>query len=647
MDQHRNALKPGYQLHWYHIREILGQGGFGITYLADDTNLNQPVAIKEYLPVELAVREDAISVHPVSGEHGEQFQWGLDRFITEAQTLARFRHPNIVRVLTVFKENNTAYMVMEYEQGRPLHLILKDRKTLSETELKNMIMPILDGLEEVHAENFIHRDIKPPNIYIRDDQSPVLLDFGSARQSLGVQTRTLTTLISPGYAPFEQYVSKSRKQGPWTDIYALGATLYRATTGIAPPDSMERSEAILHTGKDILVPAKEVATGRYSEGFLAAIDHAMAFRPEERPQTISEWRKELDAIASVSTRGVDLDIARPVITSGGDVATVPAQDTLKVDKTGVPSPEVKQPTLVPVQEGPGERPYGVVKKVLKWLLVLFVIFAIALAISRYKTRDTGVEITTTQPAVEQGVPPSSAIEGEKPPGIATPSAPGEETVRSQVEKLLAAAHDDLTANRLTSPAGNNAVEKYRKALELEPLNSEAQLGLDNVVSRYLGFMDNALKNDNISQAQSYFDKAVAVNPNHPGIAGARSRLEAAIAKQSQTPAPATQPGTQQAETTPEPAVPKNQVPESERAELQSLKDRLRQNPQDREARQELRTLSRQFEENINNAVNTGNYALAKDYIREVQSVTSVNSKAWRKLNELMRVVEEKEARAGR
>ena len=108
MDQHRNALKAGYKLHWYHIREILGQGGFGITYLAQDTNLNQPVAIKEYLPVELAVREDYISVHPVSGEHGARYQWGLERFISEAQTLARFRHPHIIRVLTVFKENNTA-----------------------------------------------------------------------------------------------------------------------------------------------------------------------------------------------------------------------------------------------------------------------------------------------------------------------------------------------------------------------------------------------------------------------------------------------------------------------------------------------------------------------------------------------------------
>ena len=240
MDNPRNALSPGYQLHWYTIKKILGQGGFGITYLAEDTNLDQEVAIKEFLPVEMAVRDQSASVHPVSGEYGEQFEWGLDRFMSEAQTLARFKHPNIVRVFTVFPENNTAYMVMEYEHGRGLHELLKNKNTLSEAKLKAIVLPILDGLKKVHAAGFIHRDIKPANIFIREDGSPVLLDFGSARQSFGQQTRTLTTMVSPGFAPFEQYVSKSDKQGPWTDIYGLGATLYRAVIGVSPAEAMDQ-----------------------------------------------------------------------------------------------------------------------------------------------------------------------------------------------------------------------------------------------------------------------------------------------------------------------------------------------------------------------------------------------------------------------
>ena len=250
---HRNSLKPGYKLHWYKVEKILGQGGFGITYLASDFNLDQQVAIKEYLPIELAVRERDFSVHPVSEDQGDKFKWGLDRFITEARTLAKFKHPNIVRVLNVFEANNTAYMVMEYEHGESLQDILSRRKTLEEAELMNLLFPILGGLQKVHETGFIHRDIKPANIFMRADESPVLLDFGSARQALGIATSTLTSLVSPGYAPFEQYYSKSDQQGPWTDIYGLGATLYRAVAGTAPMDAVDRSRMILKGGRDTFV----------------------------------------------------------------------------------------------------------------------------------------------------------------------------------------------------------------------------------------------------------------------------------------------------------------------------------------------------------------------------------------------------------
>jgi serine/threonine protein kinase len=291
---HRNALPAGYRLHWYTIEKTLGQGGFGMTYLARDDNLNQSVAIKEYLPRELAVRERDDSVQPLSDDQGEQFRWGLDRFLAEARTLAQFRHPHIVRVLAVFEANRTAYMVMEYERGQGLHEVLAGRRRLPEAELRRLLLPLLDGLEQVHAAGFIHRDIKPANIYIREDGSPVLLDFGSARQALGEATRTLTSLVSPGYAPFEQYVAKSDKQGPWTDIYGLGATLYRAVTGLSPPEAVDRSEALLHTGADSYTGCVVLAGSDYSPALCAAIDHALAFKPQDRPQSIAVWRRELD-----------------------------------------------------------------------------------------------------------------------------------------------------------------------------------------------------------------------------------------------------------------------------------------------------------------------------------------------------------------
>ena len=297
---HRNSLKPGHRVHWYEIIEVLGQGGFGITYLATDTNLKQQVAIKEYLPIELAVREGDDSVRPVSEDRSTGFAWGLEKFIAEAQTLAQFNHPNIVHVFTVFEANNTAYMVMRYEDGQSLQEILTRRKTFEEADLFKILIPILGGLGLVHEAGFIHRDIKPANIFIRRDGSPVLLDFGSARQALGEHSATLTSLVTPGYAPFEQYYSKSDDQGPWTDIYGLGATLYRAITGITPIDAIDRSKSIVEGSKEHFIVASAIGKGRYSKRFLRAVDHALAFKAQERPQTIVDWLAEFRVPADLA-----------------------------------------------------------------------------------------------------------------------------------------------------------------------------------------------------------------------------------------------------------------------------------------------------------------------------------------------------------
>ncbi len=291
-ERHHNALPSGYKLHWYVIGTVIGKGGFGITYLALDTNLDQRVAIKEFLPVELATRSDNSHVHPISEDHSDTYGWGLDRFVTEARTLAKFRHPNVVRVMSVFEANSTAYMVMEYERGESFEKVLKAGTITSEAKLRSLVMPLLDGLKVVHEAGFIHRDIKPDNIYLRESGTPVLLDFGSARRAIGVATRTLTALVTPGYAPFEQYDTSTageKKQGPWTDIYSLGATLYRAVTGSGPPDAMGRVNAVMG-GTDILKPASEAASGDYSPEFLAAIDWALEFLPENRPQSVDQWR---------------------------------------------------------------------------------------------------------------------------------------------------------------------------------------------------------------------------------------------------------------------------------------------------------------------------------------------------------------------
>ncbi|HSC64613.1 MAG TPA: protein kinase [Caldimonas sp.] len=287
-----DALPAGSRLHWYVLERVLGQGGFGITYLAHDTNLDRPVAIKEYLPAEIARRRSDASAWPHSDTLAKRYAWGLERFLLEARTLARFDHPNIVRVLSVFEANNTAYMVMRFEEGEDLATQLERRGTLPQRQLTDCLLPILDGLELVHAAGFIHRDIKPENIYVRRDGSPVLLDFGSARQSFG-SAKTLTILVAPGYAPLEQYYGDASTQGPWTDIYGLGATCYRAIAGRAPLDAIARAKGVLGSVREILTPAAEVGRGRYDEAFLAAVDRSLQLSEKDRPQTIAAWRHEL------------------------------------------------------------------------------------------------------------------------------------------------------------------------------------------------------------------------------------------------------------------------------------------------------------------------------------------------------------------
>jgi len=277
-------------LHWYEIREILGQGGFGITYLADDKNLAHEVAIKEYMPIDLAARATDGSLQSISQTHQERYEWGLKSFIEEARTLGLFNHPNIVRVRNVFQSNNTAYMVMDYELGESLQDILNRRKILDEDDIGTVIFPIIDGMKQVHAHGFIHRDIKPANIFIRVDGDPVLLDFGSARQALSGQQQSLTSIFSKGYAPIEQYSTDDEQQGAWTDIYAFGATMYRAIAGVPPSDAINRSSALSLAARDTYVPAVEVGAGRYSTNLLEAIDAAMQFKHQDRPQTISEWQ---------------------------------------------------------------------------------------------------------------------------------------------------------------------------------------------------------------------------------------------------------------------------------------------------------------------------------------------------------------------
>ncbi|HUR90859.1 MAG TPA: protein kinase [Ramlibacter sp.] len=290
------SLPPGIQLMDYVIERPLGGGGFGITYLARDSNLQLPVAIKEYFPSDLVTRgpDNVVRVRGSNPEQQEQYDWGLERFLDEARALATFRHPNIVRVLRYFRENRTAYIVMEYESGLPLKRWVPQNAPLAQKSVYSIALPLLDGLEAVHASGFLHRDIKPDNIYVRADGTPVLLDFGAARRVTA--NKDMTNIVSPGFAPFEQYHSQGN-QGPWTDIYSLGAVMYWMATGRKPVESAARVK------QDSMLPAASLAEANvFGEALLQAIDWALNPDESRRPQTVSAFRAAIQG-AKMPERG--------------------------------------------------------------------------------------------------------------------------------------------------------------------------------------------------------------------------------------------------------------------------------------------------------------------------------------------------------
>ena len=450
-----NALPQGHRLQEYELVRVLGFGGFGMTYLGYDHNLDKAVAIKEYLPSDIATRTGDNSVAPQASQFRDDFEWGLDRFLDEARTLARFDHRHIIKVHRYFQAHGTAYIVMEYAEGETLSSFLQSRGTLSEAELKAILYPILDGLEVVHGADFLHRDIKPGNIVIRDeDNSPVLLDFGAARQAIGSRSRSVTSIITPGYAPIEQY-ERSGHQGPWTDIYALGAVCYQALTGQVPNDATERMR------RDSLPPVSEYCVGQASAGFLSAIDSALQLNEEDRPQSIADWRVMLK------------------------------------DEEPPPPP----PPPPPPEEEDRQKPKGKVFATIACVLAVLI---------------GGVYY------YQYEYVPNQRRQAEE-----TAKAETTRALEEQISGLLSAASDDLSRDRLTSPAGANAWEKYQAVLALEPGHKIASAGLDRIIDRYVSKFDASLQRKDFDEAEGYVSRIQSVHADAPMLSELADRLSVA------------------------------------------------------------------------------------------------------------------------
>ncbi len=284
--QANQPLPDGYQLENYRISSVLSCGGFSIVYLAYDDN-DHPVAIKEYLPSQLALRKEGDALPSIAEENLATFRYGLKCFFEEGRSLAGLSHPNVVRVLNFFRANETVYMVMRYERGRTLQEHIQARRgAIKESFIRHVFSQLLNGLREVHSNKLLHLDIKPANIYIRNDGTPLLIDFGAARQTLTQEGMRLNPMYTPGFAPPEQYKNRDLL-GPWSDCYAIGASIFACLSGMAPQPADQRLE------KDRYVSATKLRNGKYSRQLLETIDWCLELDHLKRPQSVFALQKVL------------------------------------------------------------------------------------------------------------------------------------------------------------------------------------------------------------------------------------------------------------------------------------------------------------------------------------------------------------------
>jgi TonB family protein len=286
------CLPRGFRLREFVIERVLGDGGFGVVYSALDLRLERRVAIKEYMPSSLATRNTDFSVQMLTSQrHRDAFEVGLRSFINEARLLARFEHPALIKVHQFWQEKGTAYMVMPFYSAPTLRAWIRSRtEPVGEAWLRNFLLGALEAVEVLHAESCLHRDIAPDNILVLKDSAPLLLDFGAARRVIGDLRKALTVIVKPGFAPLEQYADTVKmKQGPWSDVYALGAVAHYVLTGQAPAPAVSRVLA------DEVVPLRVRLKGQYSDALLGALDTALAVKPECRPQTIAAFRSLLQS----------------------------------------------------------------------------------------------------------------------------------------------------------------------------------------------------------------------------------------------------------------------------------------------------------------------------------------------------------------
>ena len=376
-----HALPVGTRIRDYQILALLGEGGFGIVYLALDVLLERQVAIKEYLPTSIAWRGTGnLQVAVRTARDQDTFVLGLRSFVNEARLLARFDHPSLIKVHRFWEENGTAYMVMPFYRGRTLQRTLERLgRRPSEAELRAWLAPLMDALQVMHAEKCYHRDISPDNVLITES-GPMLLDFGAARRVIGDVQRALTVVLKPGFAPIEQYGdTPGLQQGAWTDVYALAGMLFAAITSRRPPPAVSRLM------DDPMPKVSEVAAGQYSAAFLQAIDRGLALKPRDRPQSVAEFRALMDNpdyVAPPSEPAVtapvdfDLTLETPVVAHGLPASSAPSAFPRAAPQSAAKLAQQPAPQDLPVARGGSRQRVALLVAALALLALLGLAFSL-------------------------------------------------------------------------------------------------------------------------------------------------------------------------------------------------------------------------------------------------------------------------------
>ncbi|WP_395349408.1 serine/threonine-protein kinase [Variovorax sp. UC122_21] len=473
-----HPLAIGHRLDEFELLEVIGEGGFGIVYRAYDHSLQREVAIKEYMPSMLARRIGDDSVHVRSDRLTATFQAGLRSFINEARTLAQFSHPALVRVHRFWESNSTAYMAIQLYKGRTLRRLADEEPgTISEAWLLGMLGPLLGALETLHRSGCFHRDIAPDNIFIQQDGLPVLLDFGAARKSIADLVDEVAVMVKSGYSPIEQYADDNTLlQGAWTDLYALGAVLYRAVTGHPPPSAVVRSV------QDAYVPLASLNRPDLSPAFCAAVDHTLAVHSKDRTQTVAAFAAELGLTKLGDIYVSGLAAPAPVVPAVPVASVAPVAPPVEpYVPVSAPAPFEAPPPVAPVPppaaapaRAPGARPSAKKKSSLpRWGLVGVLVLAL-IAVGSW----IGLRITQSPPptstAMVPPVPPPGAPMSNpaSPPAVMPPAASASATVAAASQPPAA------DGGAAAAPTGGNSPTAVPPATA--PGSNGALSPLDNV-----------------------------------------------------------------------------------------------------------------------------------------------------------------------